>query len=103
MLTYHNHCTICTNMESLYCTPELICYKLITPQKHFYKTEVYGTSLVVQWVRLRTPKARAPGLILGRGTRFCMLQLKSLQAASKSSHYTTRKSACHIEGPTGHN
>ena len=82
---------------------KLICYMSITPQKHFFKTEVYGTSLVVQWVRLQTPKAGALGLILGQGTRFCLLQLKILQAASKSSHYATRKSTCHSEGPTGHN
>ena len=31
--------------------------------------EIFGTSLVVQWVRLRAPNAGGPGLIPGRGTR----------------------------------
>ena len=35
-----------------------------------------GTSLVVQWVRLRTPNAGGPGLIPGWGTRSCMPQLR---------------------------
>ncbi|TEA42566.1 hypothetical protein DBR06_SOUSAS1610053, partial [Sousa chinensis] len=33
-------------------------------------------SLVVQWVGFRTPKARGPGSILGRGTRSRMPQLR---------------------------
>ena len=34
------------------------------------------TSLVVQWLRLHTPKAGGLGSILGRGTRYHMLQLR---------------------------
>ena len=34
-----------------------------------------GTSLVVQWLRLRVPNAG--GSIPGQGTRFCMLQLRA--------------------------
>ena len=90
-------------MESLYYSPETNMLHVNYTSKTFFKVEVYGTSLVVQWVRLRTPKAGAPGLILGWGTRFCMLQLKLLQAASMSSHHATRKSTCHSEGLTGHN
>ena len=29
----------------------------------------FGTSLVVQWLRLRAPNAGGTGLILGRGTK----------------------------------
>ena len=34
-----------------------------------------GTSLVVQWLRLRTPNSGGPGSIPGQGTRSCMPQL----------------------------
>ena len=40
------------------------------------------TFLVVQWVRVCTPKAGGPGSIPGRGTRSCM-------------HSPTKKSTCH--------
>ncbi|TEA24796.1 hypothetical protein DBR06_SOUSAS11110057, partial [Sousa chinensis] len=46
-------------------------------------------SLVVQWLRLRTPNAwGGPGLIPGQGTRSHMPQLRSLRA-------TTKEPACH--------
>ena len=45
------------------------------------------TSLVIQWVRLHTPNTGGLGSIPGQGTRSCMPQLKS-------SHATTKKSAC---------
>ena len=55
------------------------------------KTVGYGTSLVVQWLRLDTPNIGDLGLIPGQGTRFhmkllrgCMPQLKILQAATKT-------------------
>ena len=35
-----------------------------------------GTSLVVQWLRLRAPSAGSPGLILDQGTRARVLQLR---------------------------
>ncbi|TEA37112.1 hypothetical protein DBR06_SOUSAS210283, partial [Sousa chinensis] len=44
----------------------------------------FGTSLVVQWLRLRTPNAGDPGSIPGRGTRSRMPQLEILHAATKS-------------------
>ncbi|TEA37240.1 hypothetical protein DBR06_SOUSAS10010015, partial [Sousa chinensis] len=40
-------------------------------------------SLVVQWVRLRAPKARGPGSIPGWGTRSHMPQLRSPHATMK--------------------
>ena len=36
-----------------------------------------GTSLVVQWLRLRAPNAGGPGSIPGQGTRSRMLQLRA--------------------------
>ena len=42
------------------------------------------TSLLVQWVRFRAPKAGGPGSIPGRGTRSHMC------AATKSPHATTK-------------
>ena len=43
-----------------------------------------GTSLAVWWLRLHTPSARGPGLILSQGTRFHMLQLRGLHAATET-------------------
>ncbi|TEA10947.1 hypothetical protein DBR06_SOUSAS7810082, partial [Sousa chinensis] len=52
-------------------------------------------SLVIQWLRLRTPNARRLGSIPGQGTRFHMpqlrvltLQLKILHDAKKILHVT---------------
>ena len=42
-----------------------------------------GTSLGVQWLRLCSPSAGAPGLIPDQGTRSRMLQLKILHATTK--------------------
>ena len=39
------------------------------------KITVVRISLVVQWLRLCSPNAGGPGLILGQGTRSHMLQL----------------------------
>ena len=41
-----------------------------------YKTLQSGTSLVVQWLSHRAPKAGGPGSIRGQGTRSHMLQLR---------------------------
>ena len=46
----------------------------------------FGTSLVVQWLRLRTPNAGGLGLVPGRGTRSRMPQLKTPHAPTKRSH-----------------
>ena len=45
-----------------------------------------GASLVVQWLRLHTPKARGPGLIPCQGTRPHMSQTMSSHATTKRSH-----------------
>ena len=52
-----------------------------------------GTSLMAQWLRLRTPNAGGPGSIPGQGTRshmpqlrVRMLQLKIPRAATKTQH-----------------
>ena len=42
---------------------------------------LWGTSLVVQWLRLCTPNAGTPGSIPGQGTGSHMPQLKLLNAA----------------------
>ena len=39
-----------------------------------------GSSLVVQWLRIRAPNAGIPGLIPGQGTRSHMLQLRPREA-----------------------
>ena len=43
-----------------------------------------GTFLVVQGLRLHTPNAGGPGSISAQGTRFYLLQLKILHAATKT-------------------
>ena len=53
-----------------------------------------GTSLVVQWLRLRTPNARGPGSIPGQGTRFHMPQLKIPHAATKDPARGKEDPAC---------
>ena len=37
------------------------------------KQDLFGTSLVVQWLRLHATNAGGVGLIPGQGTRSCML------------------------------
>ena len=39
---------------------------------------------MVQWLRHCAPNARVPDLILGRGTRSCLLQLKIPHVATKT-------------------
>ena len=43
-----------------------------------------GTYLVVEWLRLHGPNAGILGSILSQGTRWYMLQLKILHAATKT-------------------
>ena len=45
--------------------------------------KISGTSLVVQWLRLHTPKAGGLGSTPSQGTRSHMMQLKSSNAATK--------------------
>ena len=47
-----------------------------------------GTSLVVQWLRLRAPNAGDLGSIPGQGTR------SHMHATTKSSHAATKEPAC---------
>ena len=51
----------------------------------YFKIFILGTSLVVQWVRLRTPKAGGLGSIPGQGTR------SRMHAATRSPHAATKK------------
>ena len=44
------------------------------------------TSLLVQWLRLCTPNAGSPGLILGLGTRSCMSRLRHSIVDNKKNH-----------------
>ena len=55
---------------------------VLSPPHFFfdYKNVALWTSLVVQWLRLPTPKAGGPGSSPGRGTR------SHMRAAAKSSH-----------------
>ena len=45
-----------------------------------------GTSLVVQWLRLRVPNAGGPGPVHGRGTRSHMLHLRACMPQLKVLH-----------------
>ena len=50
----------------------------------------WGSSLVVQQLRLRTPNAGGPGSIPGQGPRSRMPQLKVPHAAMKVLHTATK-------------
>ena len=52
--------------------------------------EIRGTLLVLQWLRLKAPKARGPGSIPGQGTRSHMPQPKILHATMKMENPKTR-------------
>ena len=51
-------------------------YGWITSGKQAERDPQYGTSLVIQWLRLRAPIAGGPGLIPGQGTRSHVPQLR---------------------------
>ena len=51
-----------------------------------FKIGTPGTSLVVQWLRFCAPNVRGPGSIPGQWTTVHLLQLKNLQAATKTQH-----------------
>ena len=53
------------------------------------KNSPWGTSLVMQWLRLCAPTAGGPGSIPSQGTRFHM------SASTTSSHATTKEPASH--------
>ena len=50
----------------------------------------WGTSLVVQWLRLHALNAGGPGSIPGQGTRSLMPQLKILHVTTKIPHVATK-------------
>ena len=52
-------------------------------RKMKFKEVKEGTSLVVQWLRLRDPNAGGLGSIPGQGTRSHILRLKILNAATR--------------------
>ena len=63
----------------------------IPRQEHRSERWQQGISLVVQWLRPHAPNAGGPGSIPGQETRFCMLQLKILHAATKTGHRPKKK------------
>ena len=65
--------------DSHCCTAETITQHGKATIFQFKKNKI-GTSPVVQWLRLRTPKAGGPGLNPGHGTRPHMLQLRPSMA-----------------------
>ena len=60
-------------------------------QKLVLKDPTTGTSLVVQWLRLRAPNAGDLGSIPGQGTRSRMPQLKIMRAATKKTLHAAMK------------
>ena len=60
----------------------------------WYKNVKWGTSLVVQWLRLRAPNAGSLGSIPGQGTRSHTLQLRVCMVQLKTPHAATKDSAC---------
>ena len=58
--------------------------QLFTEKFQLINVEKGGTSLVAQWLRLRTPNAGGLGSTSGQGTRSCMTQLKILCATTKA-------------------
>ena len=57
----------------------------------------FGTSLVVQWLRLCVPNAGSLSSIPGRGIRSHMLQLRVRMLQLKIPHAATKDPACHNE------
>ena len=57
------------------------------------KIMVIRTSLVIQWLRFRTPNAEGPGLIPVQGTRSHMPQLRGSHATAKNPMFGTEDGA----------
>ena len=57
---------------------------------HIVKNNMGGTSLVVQWLRLRAPNTGGPGSIPGQGTRSHMPQLRVFMPQLKTLHAATK-------------
>ena len=64
----------------------IFCLDSLHPSHLKTQDDCWGTSLVVQWVRLCAPNAGGPGSIPGQGTR-------------SHIHAATKESACHNKGP----
>ena len=65
--------------------------ELFRQQKKGFKMLMSGTSLVVQWLRLRAASAGGLGSIPGQGTRPHMPQLQIPRAATKNLHVVTKE------------
>ena len=65
-----------------------IAYERLLQPIHKSQEAEAGTSLVAQWLRLRTPNGGGLGSIPGQGTR------SHMRAATKSSHAATKEPAC---------
>ena len=59
-----------------------------------YNPKIPGTSLVVQWLRLRAPNAGGPGSIPGQGTTSCMSQLKDPASLNEDPTHIHEDPAC---------
>ena len=59
-----------------------------------HKNCTWGTSLVVQWLRLHTPNAGDPGSVIGHGTKSHVLQLRACMSQLKIPQV-----AKNIQGP----
>ena len=65
------------NLWKAVISPLVIAVNQNLGNRKIYIKNLGGTSLVVQWLRLRVPSAGDPGLIPGQGTRSYMPQLKA--------------------------
>ena len=70
-----------------YFLPSDISFQVkVIPHLFFYAfiQQIFGTSLVVEWLRLHAPSARGLGLIPDQETRSCLPQLKIPHTATKT-------------------
>ena len=84
----------CAQREN--CSLNYMCKKRVEnqwpkpPSQEARKRQKNGTSLVIQWLRLRAPNAGGPSSILGRGTRSYMLQLRVCTPQLRLLHATVK-------------
>ena len=62
---------------------------------------ILGTSLVVQWLRLHTPKAGGPSSVPSQGIRSHMLQLRVHMLQLKNVQHTANNKGPHAATETG--
>ena len=89
----HRAHTICYGLTSLE-WGLIICIFSISPW--------WGTSLVVQWLRVHGPNARGPGLIPGQGCRFHRPQLSTESRNGRSGVLQWRSKMLRTEARTQH-